>query len=94
MKVSLLRKSFSFQEGGSFPLSSNFYTYTVFTTGWNSGTRNRARSFADINKLFGYLNKLRAGGWLSDVDYDEAWCIALELDTNFSEAVRMKGVSI
>lgn len=61
--------------------------YTLFEgffTGFSGETRTKLKKFRSSQHMFAYLNKLNAGGWMNDDDYNKAWSSVLQL-VNFLE---------
>lgn len=56
--------------------------FEVVTWGWTSGASYRTRKFMTIDQVFGYLNKLNIGKYLSDDAYSDAWNLALPFMKN------------
>lgn len=87
MKVDTIRFNFSVQssiyENSAEARTRAFVTLLVLSTGWKSGARNRSRTFRTFKAVFAYLNKLNAGGWLSDADYADAWMLVLDVERNY-----------
>lgn len=62
-------------------LPAHFQSYQLIemvTVGWAAGSRSRCRKMP-ISMALPYLNKLHAGKWISDDEYDRAWGATLQL---------------
>lgn len=60
-----------FGEAGNWARS--YPLITMISCGWASGSKIRSRKFNSFEKAYCYLNKLHAGGYLSDVSCHKAW---------------------
>lgn len=50
--------------------------YTLYEglfTGFTGSSRTKLKRFRTIEHVFAYLNKLHAGGWMNNKDYEDAW---------------------
>lgn len=74
MKVSMIRLNNSIQSDDLRPWEAKaFHWYQVLTTEWESGARNRMKTFSSSTRVMEYINKLHIGKYLSDDDYTLAW---------------------
>jgi hypothetical protein len=61
------------------PRAQCFEYFELFSVGWQSGARTRSKKFGTSERAFAYINKLHAGEWLSDVEYDRVWLLLTEV---------------
>ncbi len=78
MKVTLVRFNVSTQKSTKEYLCTDFTWVQLFTTDWANGDRTRMKTFSSFEAAYAYLNKVHAGGWLSDEDYELAWQLVLD----------------
>lgn len=72
----------SWSSSREIPRAQCFEYFELFSTGWQSGARSRSKKFATSERAYAYLNKLHAGEWLSDQEYDRVWVLLAEVCQN------------
>ncbi len=65
-------------EGSHLPSESTWIE--AYTTGWKTGASARSRKFRSIEAYYAYLNKVLAGGYISETAYHTAWAMGLALE--------------
>lgn len=64
--------------------------FTLFEgmfVGFTGQTRTKLKKFRSVQHIFAYINKLKAGGWMSDDDYTVAWEYILFLAAKVDEVI-------
>lgn len=53
--------------------TENFSLFEGLFVGFTGQTRTKLKRFRTVSHLLAYINKLSAGGWMNDDDYNLAW---------------------